>query len=105
MLRVKLEFYKGILFVRFKGILDKNNIKETDLNNILEELGFKMVVFNINDIKAIDSYGIKFLINYNTKLKKYNGKAIVCQNNKEFIDKFIPKIKFIKKEKEVFNTV
>ena len=105
MLKVKLEFYKGILFIRFKGILNKNNIKKTNLNNILEQLGFKIIVFNINDIKAIDGYGIKYLINYNTKLKKYDGKAIVCQDNTEFIDKFVPKIKFIKKEKEVFNIV
>ena len=103
MLKVELEFYKGILFIRLKGILTKENIENENLNQIIEEIGFKYIVFNIDNIKQIDGYGIRYLINYNNKLKNDNGKAIVCQDSTLFLDKFIPKIEFIKKEKEVFN--
>ena len=103
MLRVELEFYKGILFIRLKGILTKKNIINLKLDKILDKIGFKYIVFNIDNIKQIDGYGIRYLINYSKKLETNDGKVIICQNNDLFLDKFIPNIKVIKKEYEVFN--
>ena len=105
MLKVEYEFYKGILFIRLKGILTKKTIEKTDLNNTLLDIKFKYIVFNINNIKQIDGYSIKYLINYNDIIKKDKGKAIICQNNTVFLDKFIPKIEIIKNEKEVLNVI
>ena len=105
MLKVEYEFYKGILFIRLKGILTKKTIEKTDLNETLLDIKFKYIVFNINNIKQIDGYSIRYLINYNNDMKKENGKAIICQNNVCFLDKFIPKIDIIKSEKEILKVI
>lgn len=105
MLKVEMEFYKGILFIRLKGILTKRSVMNTKLDSMLRDIGFYYIVFNIDNIKQIDAYGIRYLISYSNSLKKRYGKAIICQYNVEFLDKFIPKMEVIKREKEVFNLV
>lgn len=108
MLKINTEFRKGIMFIRIKGNLNKDNI-----NNIYYD-DFKYVVFNLDNLLSIDSYAIKYIINYNDKMIKNNGKLIICdknnsiiknklQNNITIIDNEIKAFNILWKEKEWMN--
>lgn len=101
-LKVDFEFYRGILFIRLKGILTKYSLSNTDIDKVINDIGFKYIVFNIDNINQIDAYGINYLINHHEALKNRDGKALICQNNKLFLNKFISKVQTITKEREVF---
>ena len=80
MLDIETEFRRGILFIRLKGILDKRTVKilNENVTNLIEENGFKNIVFNIENLNYIDIKGISTLF-YNYELLKNNhGKLMVC---------------------------
>lgn len=88
MLKTNFEFRRGILFVRLKGDLNKNTIKELNVKD------FKFIVLNINDMYSIDSYCIKYLNNIYKKNRDKDGKIIICDkfNISNRLLKDIPKI-------------
>jgi len=67
-----MEFRKGILFIRLKGDLNKNTIKEIIDND------FKYIVLNIDNMYSIDSYSIKYLNKLYKTLEGNKGKMIIC---------------------------
>lgn len=100
MLKIELEFRKGILFVRLNGKLNKytkNKLDEEVLPVILKH-GIVNLVINLDKLTSIDTYGINALININSVVYSLNGKLIVCSisndevknklNNKEYVSKF-----------------
>ena len=98
MLKINTEFRKGIMFIRIKGNLNKNNI-----NNIECE-DFKYVVFNLDNLLSIDSYAINYIINYNNEILKNNGKLIICESNNNLGNNlFKNKIPIIDNEIKAFN--
>ena len=98
MLKINTEFRKGIMFVRIKGNLNKANI------NNLECEDFKYVVFNLDNLLSIDSYAINYIINYNEKKLKDNGKLIICETKNSLIGNlFKNKIPIIDNEIKAFN--
>lgn len=104
-LKVDFEFYKGILFIRLKGVLTEYSLSNNIIDKIINYMGFKYIVFNIDNIYQIDSYGINYLINHNLSLKNKEGKVFICQKNNLFLTKFISKVQTITKEREVFNNI
>ena len=66
-------FSKGILFVRIKGILNKENISKLNIND------FKFIVLNINHISSIDSYSVNYL---NSICEK--EKIVLCDRHNTF---------------------
>lgn len=98
MLRINSEFRKGIMFIRINGNLNKKNI-----DNIYCE-DFKYIVFNFDNLLSIDSYAIKYIINYNEKMEKINGKLLICETNTNFSNNFLKnKIQIIDNELKAFN--
>lgn len=98
MLKINTEFRKGIMFVRFNGSLNKENINKIDCN------GFKYVVFNLDNLLSIDSYSIKYIINYNKNKIKDNGKLIICDSNNSLVNNlFKDLIPIIDNEIKAFN--
>ena len=98
MLKINTEFRKGIMFIRIRGNLNKNNI-----NNIeCEE--FKYIVFNFDNLLSIDSYAINYIINYNNKIIKDNGKLIICETKNSLGNNlFKNRIPIIDNEIKAFN--
>ena len=88
MLKTNFEFSRGILFIRLKGDLNKNNIKELKIKD------FKFIVLNIDNMYSIDSYSIKYLNSIYKKNQDMNGKMIICDkfNISNKLLKDIPKI-------------
>ncbi len=100
MLKVNTEFRKGVMFIRLKGSLNKENINKISYED------FKYLVFNFDNLLSIDSYSINYIINYSEKLKKNNGKIIICDSNNNLINKvFTSKIPVIDSEIKAFNII
>ena len=98
MLKIDTEFRKGIMFIRIKGCLCKDNINNIDCED------FKYVVLNFDNLLSIDSYAIDYIINYNSKIKKDNGKLMICDSNNNMVNNlFCDVIPIIDSEIKAFN--
>ncbi len=80
MLRIILEYRKGILFVRLIGDLDKDSVKKFDLQVVgkIKKSGIYNVVFNIEKLKFIDLKGMNYLLYSYELCKNNNGKIFIC---------------------------
>lgn len=98
MLKVNTEFRKGIMFIRLKGSLSRDNISNIECSD------FKYIVFNLDNLLSIDSYSIKYIINYNKEKIKNNGKVIICDSNNSLVNNlFKDVIPIIDNEIKAFN--
>lgn len=81
MLKITMEFRRGILFIRLKGKLiqsESMKFKKIVIDRIKEK-GIRSVVFNISDLKEIDLKGIHNLF-YTYELCHQNqGKVLICK--------------------------
>lgn len=75
MLKVLMEFRKGVLFVRLYGILNKDTIKQFDLEikEVILQAGIKYVVLNIENLNEVDKDGIKRIKDLKKIVKKLSG--------------------------------
>ena len=87
---IEMLFSKGILFVRVRGSLNKENIKKLNIND------FKFIVLNINHISSIDSYSVKYL---NKVCEK--EKIVLCDKNNTF-GKLLKNIPCIRNEYDAY---
>lgn len=86
------------MFVRVKGNLNKNNISDIKCED------FKYVVFNLDNLLSIDSYAIKYIVDYNNKIIKDNGKLIICETKNSLVNSlFKNTIPIIDNEIKAFN--
>lgn len=103
MLRVNYENRKGILFIRLKGSLLKNNCKSLEdyYVPLIINFGIKYVVFNFEYLNKIDREGkhtideLIYWINYN------NGSYLItnCKvnlNNYNFVSNELEALKILK---------
>ncbi len=92
MLEVTKEFRKGILFVRLKGILNKDTVSylNKEVTKLVADMQIQNVVFNIQELESIDMSGVNALLyNYNL-CKDVNGISMLCgvnNNIKDLINK------------------
>lgn len=75
MLKVLMEFRKGILFVRLFGILNDSTIGEfkSEVKEVIIESGIKYVVLNTSNLEAISKEGVQEIKNLKKILKKTDG--------------------------------
>ena len=99
MLRIDYKFINGIIFIRLNGVLTKYSFLKSDINKFISYMGFKYIVFNINNVRLVDGYVINYINNKSLSLN--DGILAVC-NNKEWLkNKFINKVLFISKESDI----
>ena len=80
LLDINIEFFKGILFIRLTGVLNKNTVDKLkiEVNNLVKENGIRNTVFNVSGLDSIDCYGINTLLNnYEIILKIYSLEFLV----------------------------
>ena len=87
LLDINLEFCKGILFIRLKGVLNKNTVDKLkeEVNNLVKENGIRNLVFNISELESIDCYGINALLNNYELCKINHGQSLVCAINNNLV--------------------
>lgn len=80
MLKVDMEYEKGILYVRLKGVLDRKVCYK--INNYIVPVVLKhkvkYLVFNLFDLKDIDELGMDSLLNVKCAIKVNKGKICLC---------------------------
>ncbi|MBO5476079.1 MAG: STAS domain-containing protein [Bacilli bacterium] len=79
MLKINMEYRRGILFIRLRGNLSVNTVSKFEEYTIpiIKNYGIRYVVYNLNNIANLDDEGISS-INRSVKLiKKNRGKALI----------------------------
>ena len=80
MLKIEMEFKKGILFIRLEGSLNKNNVEKfnSDVIPVVLKHGLKYIVVNLDKVNTIDTSGIESLMELNEIVSKWEGKTTLC---------------------------
>ena len=82
MLKINMEYRKGILFVRLKGNLNANTAPKFKEYTIppIKAYGIKYMVYNLNDLLEIDNAGEDALIAGEKEISENNGKVLLVNN-------------------------
>lgn len=82
MLEIRTEYREGILFVRLEGILVSNTVEffQKELERWKEE-GISNIVFNVGDLKEIDTVGIRLFFDSYQMLQDKSGRGLICGMN------------------------
>lgn len=75
LLKVLMEFRKGILFVRLYGFLDDANLDvfKKEVKEVIIKSGIKYVVLNTYNLDSVSKNGVKEIRNLKKILKKTGG--------------------------------
>lgn len=90
MLKVNIEFRKGILFVRLNGSLNKTTGTKlsTYLTPLIINYGIRYLVINLNNISYANKKGIYLLEKTIKNTELNNGISLIC-NSKYNINKYM----------------
>ncbi len=85
MLKVDMEYEKGILYVRLRGVLDRKATYK--INNYIVPVvlkhKIKYLVFNLFELKDIDESGMDSLLNTKCAIRTNKGKICLCEVSDE----------------------
>ena len=75
MLKVLMEFRKGILFVRLYGSLNEESLEifDTEVKEVIINSGIRFVVLNVDSLESISEDGVKEIKSLKKTLKKLDG--------------------------------
>ena len=81
MLKVDMEYEKGILYVRLNGVLNRKATYK--INNYIVPIvlkhKIKYLVFNLLELKDIDEAGMDSLLNTKCAIRTNKGKICLCE--------------------------
>lgn len=109
MLDINIKPFKGVLFVRLKGVLNKDSLGklQNEVSKLIKEVGIKNIVFNISELTDIDYDGMNELFKNYNYCKDNCGKALfVSEKNEDYNNSYF-KNKIVHDEKsaaEFINT-
>ncbi len=102
MLKMNLEFNKGILFVRLDGML--NRATTYKVNNYLVPVilkhKIKYLVYNLYALEDIDETGIEALLNTKFAIKSNKGVIYFCEVS-DYLNKKLHKLHIKKIDNEL----
>lgn len=83
MLKINMEYRKGILFVRLKGNLNANTAPkfENYAIPIIKDYGIKYIVYNLSELVSLDSRGEVALLKGGDEIKNNEGKVLIVNNS------------------------
>ena len=103
-MQISTEFRKGILFIRIRRRIDNKKI-ETIINNLINDIGIKIIVLNISNLTYLSLEDIKHIIKYKKKILKKKTTLIICDNKKEHRNVFFKEIFRINNELDAFSLI
>ena len=78
MLKVDMEYEKGILYVRLKGVLDRKATYK--INNYIVPVVLKhKIKYLVFELKDIDESGLDSLLNTKCAIRTNRGKICLCE--------------------------
>lgn len=89
MLKMDLEYKKGILFIRLEGKLTKRtNYKIYNyINPVIIKHQIKYVIYNLKKLNLIDECGVDAILSSKCKVKHNRGKIYLCNVSEEVLAK------------------
>lgn len=83
MLNIDIEYKRGILFIRLKGILNKATSLKLDdiLDRAIVGAGIKYLMINCEKLNSIDNDGLKVINERCLELINNEGKLLICGFN------------------------
>ena len=79
MLKIDIEYKKGILFVRLIGDVNKSTIKDMEVvDNMVRKAGIKYLLINLEKVAIIRPEEILKMINKYKELIGHDGKLLIC---------------------------
>ena len=93
MLKIILEFRKGILFARLQGKLIKDTVVnfQDEVIQLVQKNGIHTVVVNVEELEELDLKGMNALLYCYESCKKNKGTALLCGVTKETIKQRLDK--------------
>lgn len=82
MLKINLEYKKGILFIRLKGNLNAVTAPRflEYTTPIIKDYGIKYMVYNLSELVGLDNSGEDALFGCGKSVKSNNGKVLIVNN-------------------------
>lgn len=82
-MNVATEFRGGILFVRLSGSLTKETVDvlNNKVTSVINRLGVRHVVFNVEKLDNIDYKGIHTLLYNYEMVRRNDGNVFLCGSN------------------------
>lgn len=79
-LKINMEFRRGILFVRLKGILNNktSNLFTTKINHFVKENGIKYFTFNLEELDQLNQETIEIIRENYQQILQFNGRLVLC---------------------------
>lgn len=83
MLKINMEFRKGVLFIRLKGDLTKYTVNSLNkyIIPVINKNGIKYIVYNLGAITIIDNYGKESLLRGIEAVRLNEGDGLICNTN------------------------
>lgn len=83
MLKINMEYRRGILFLRLRGNLNTNTVQKFEEYTlpILKNYGIKYVVYNLNELKYIDKSGIESINKSRNLVANNKGKVLLVNSS------------------------
>lgn len=83
MLDIDMEFQRGILFIRLKGILDSSTCSKLQRAIYIgvHKIGAKYVMLNFEKLYTIDNASIEMILNNCLELFRNEGQLLACGLN------------------------
>lgn len=83
MLKINMEYRRGILFLRLRGNLNTNTAPRFEEYTlpILKNYGIKYVVYNLNELKYIDKSGIESINKSRSLVANNKGKVLLVNSS------------------------
>ena len=102
MLKMNLEYDKGILFVRLDGVLNRSTSYKVNnyLVPVLLKHKIKYLVYNFYYLDDIDDNGLDALLNTKFAIKNNKGNMYFCEVNKD-LNKKLHKLHIKKLDNEL----
>lgn len=83
MLKINMEYRKGVLFIRLKGNLTKETVNSLNqyLIPVITKHGIKYIVYNLGAVTVIDNYGKASLQEGVDAARLNQGEGLICNTN------------------------
>lgn len=90
-MKINFEFRKGLLFIRLKGILNKETSEylATELDTFIKEKGVKYFVINLEELDYVDKDGLEMLHKQYEDVIMHNGKLVICGYQNKYIQTIV----------------
>ncbi len=94
MLKINMEFRKGVLFLRLIGDLNHHSYKylKTETDNLINNVGIKYMIINLAEINSIDNFGLRLLARLYDDITNNQGTFIICGDNQKINKQKLVKI-------------